>query len=99
MASTHVLPQDLYMSNMLKAVKIRERTKQDIVKPSNGIIHHLRSMHRCTIELFMICHFCTKFREILQKSLFDRSMQVALESHKRLNACKEVKKLVPLRTN
>ncbi|KAM5164548.1 tumor necrosis factor alpha-induced protein 3 isoform 1-T1 [Mantella aurantiaca] len=99
MANTQVLPQDLHMSNMLKAVKIRERTKQDLVKPSNGIIHHFRTMHRFTIELFMICHFCTKFREILQKSLFDRSMQVALESHKRLNACKEVKRLVPLRTN
>lgn len=87
------------MSNMLKAVKIRERTPQDIVKPSNGIIHHLGTMHRYTIELFMICQFCTRFREILQKTLFNRSMQVALESHKKLNACKEVKKLVPLRTN
>lgn len=99
MANTQHLPQDLHMSNMLKAVKIRERTKQDIVKPSNGIIHHFRTMHRFTIELFMICQFCAKFREILQKSLFDRSMQVALESHKRLNACKEVKKLAPLKTN
>ncbi|XP_040285140.1 tumor necrosis factor alpha-induced protein 3 isoform X1 [Bufo bufo] len=99
MATQQVLPQDLYMSNMLKAVKIRERTPQDIVKPSNGIIHHLRSMHRYTIELFMVCQFCTRFREILQKTLFDRSMQVALESHKKLNACKEVKKLAPLRTN
>ncbi|KAG9493447.1 tumor necrosis factor alpha-induced protein 3 [Eleutherodactylus coqui] len=99
MATQQVLPQDLYMSNMLKAVKIRERTPQDIVKPSNGILHHLRTMHRYTIELFMICQFCTRFREILQKTLFNRSMQVALESHKKLNACKEVKKLFPLRTN
>ncbi|XP_069582057.1 tumor necrosis factor alpha-induced protein 3 isoform X2 [Ranitomeya imitator] len=99
MATQQVLPQDLYMSNMLKAVKIRERTPQDIVKPSNGIIHHFRTMHRFTIELFMICQFCTRFREILQKTLFNRSMQVALESHKKLNACKEVKKLAPLRTH
>ncbi|XP_068087762.1 tumor necrosis factor alpha-induced protein 3-like isoform X2 [Hyperolius riggenbachi] len=99
MANLQVLPQDLYMSNMLKAVKIREKTPQDIAKPSNGIIHHFKSMHRFTIELFMICHFCSKFREILQKCLFDRSMQATLESHKRLNACRELKKLVPLRTN
>ncbi|KAM3932146.1 tumor necrosis factor alpha-induced protein 3 [Leptodactylus fuscus] len=99
MATQQILPQDLYMSNMLKAVKIRERAPQDIEKPSNGIIHHFRTMHRYTIELFMICQFCTRFREILQKTLFNRSMQIALESHKKLNACKEVKKLVPLRTN
>ncbi|XP_069831110.1 tumor necrosis factor alpha-induced protein 3 [Dendropsophus ebraccatus] len=99
MATQRVLPEDLYMSNMLKAVKIRERTPQDIVKPSNGIIHHFGTMHRYTIELFMICQFCTRFREMLQKTLFHRSMQIALESHKKLNACKEVKKLVPLRTN
>ncbi|KAM9315693.1 tumor necrosis factor alpha-induced protein 3 [Gastrophryne carolinensis] len=98
MASPQLLPQDLYMSNMLKAVKIRERATQDIMKPSNGIISHLRTMHRFTIELFMICHYCSKFREILQRSLFDRSMQDALESNKRINACREVKKLVPLRT-
>ncbi|XP_075059241.1 tumor necrosis factor alpha-induced protein 3 [Mixophyes fleayi] len=99
MANQQVLPQDLYMSNMLKAVKIRERTPQDIVKPSNGIIHHFRTMHRYTMELFMICQFCTKFREMLQKNLFNRTMQVALESRKKLNSCKEVKKLIPLRTN
>ncbi|KAG8582895.1 hypothetical protein GDO81_008214 [Engystomops pustulosus] len=99
MAAQQILPKDLYMSNMLKAVKIRERAPQDIEKPSNGIIHHFRTMHRYTIELFMICQFCTRFRDILQKTLFNRSMQVALESQKKLNACKEVKKLVPLRTN
>ncbi|XP_056422626.1 tumor necrosis factor alpha-induced protein 3 isoform X2 [Hyla sarda] len=99
METQQALPQDLYMSNMLKAVKIRERTPKDIVKPSNGIIYHFGTMHRYTIELFMICQFCTRFREILLKTLFDRSMQVELESHKKLNACKEVKKLAPLRTN
>ncbi|XP_063773485.1 tumor necrosis factor alpha-induced protein 3 isoform X2 [Pseudophryne corroboree] len=99
MAKQQVLPQDLYMSNMLKAVKIRERTPEDLVKPSNGIIHHFRTMHRYTMELFMICQFCKTFRELLQKNLFNRSMQVALESCKKLNACKEVKKLIPLRTN
>ncbi|KAM4695232.1 tumor necrosis factor alpha-induced protein 3 isoform 2-T3 [Discoglossus pictus] len=99
MASQQVLPQALYMSNMLKAMKIRERMPQDIVKPSNGIIHHFKTMHRYTLEMFRICQFCTLFREILQKSLIDRAMQVALECPKKLNACREVKKLVPLKTN
>ncbi|KAM4771518.1 tumor necrosis factor alpha-induced protein 3 [Rhinophrynus dorsalis] len=99
MASQQVLPQDLYMINMLKAVKIRERTPRDIVRPSNGIIHHFKTMHRHTIEMFMICQFCVQFREILQKSLIDRAMQVALECQKKLNFCREVKKLVPLKTN
>ncbi|CAH2250511.1 tumor necrosis factor alpha-induced 3 [Pelobates cultripes] len=99
MANQQGLPQDLYMSNMLKAIKIRDKTPQDIVKPSNGIIHHFKTMHQYTIEMFMICQFCSQFREILQNCLVDRAMQIALESQKKLNACKEVKRLVPLKTN
>ncbi|KAM8945549.1 tumor necrosis factor alpha-induced protein 3 [Pelodytes ibericus] len=99
MANQKGLPQDLYMSNMLKAVTIRNRTPQDIVRPSNGIIHHFKTMHRYTIEMFMICQFCSQFREILQKCLIDIAMQLALESQKKLNACREVKRLVPLKTN
>ncbi|XP_075453945.1 tumor necrosis factor alpha-induced protein 3 [Ascaphus truei] len=99
MTSEQVLPQALYMSNMLKAVKIRERTPQDIVRPSNGIIHHFKTMHKHTLEMFRIFHFCLQFREILQKALIDRAMQVALECPKKLNWCREVRKLVPLKTN
>ncbi|XP_053566892.1 tumor necrosis factor alpha-induced protein 3 [Bombina bombina] len=99
MASPQVIPKSLYMSNMLKAVKIRERTPGDIERPSNGIIYHFKTMHRYTLEMFRICQFCSLFREILQKSLIDRAMQVALECPKKLNACREVKKLVPLKTN
>ncbi|OCT78000.1 TNF alpha induced protein 3 S homeolog isoform X1 [Xenopus laevis] len=99
MASQQGLPQDLYMSNMLKAVKIRKMAQKDIVRHSSGIIHHFETMHRYTIELFMICHFCVQFQKILQKSLVDRAMQIALESHKKLNACREVKKLIPLKAH
>ncbi|XP_053316795.1 tumor necrosis factor alpha-induced protein 3 [Spea bombifrons] len=99
MANQQVLPQDLYMSNMLKAVKIRDKTPQDIIRPSNGIIHHFKTMHRHTIEMFMVCQFCSQFRELLQNCLIDRAMQLALESQKQLNACREVKRLVPLKTN
>uniref|UniRef100_A0A8C5QLD2 ubiquitinyl hydrolase 1 n=1 Tax=Leptobrachium leishanense TaxID=445787 RepID=A0A8C5QLD2_9ANUR len=98
MANQQGLPQDLYMSNMLKAIQIRKKTPQDIVKSSNGIIHHFQTMHRYTIEMFMILQFCSPFREILQNSLVDKAMQIALESQKKLNACREVKKLVPLKT-
>lgn len=87
------------MSNMLKAIEIRKRTSQDIVKSSNGIIHRFQTMHRYTIEMFMIYQFCTQFREILQNSLVDKAMQLTLESQKKLNSCREVKRLVPLKTN
>ncbi|XP_029452344.1 tumor necrosis factor alpha-induced protein 3 isoform X2 [Rhinatrema bivittatum] len=99
MATQQVLPQALYMSNMLKAVKIRERMPEDIARPSNGIIHHFKTMHRYTLEMFRTCQFCPAFREILQKALLDRSIQTALESQRKLNWCREVRKLVPLKTN
>uniref|UniRef100_A0A8C8SRZ5 ubiquitinyl hydrolase 1 n=1 Tax=Pelusios castaneus TaxID=367368 RepID=A0A8C8SRZ5_9SAUR len=99
MAGQQVLPQALYLSNMLKAVKIRERTPEDLVKPTNGIIHHFKTMHRYTVEMFRMCQFCPQFREILQKALIDRSTQMSLEHQRKLNWCKEVRKLVPLKTN
>uniref|UniRef100_A0A8C0PVP6 Tumor necrosis factor alpha-induced protein 3 n=1 Tax=Canis lupus familiaris TaxID=9615 RepID=A0A8C0PVP6_CANLF len=94
-----LLPQALYLSNMRKAVKIRERTPEDIFKPTNGIIHHFKSMHRYTLEMFRTCQFCPQFREIIHKALIDRSIQASLESQKKLNWCREVRKLVALKTN
>ncbi|XP_034525087.1 tumor necrosis factor alpha-induced protein 3 isoform X3 [Ailuropoda melanoleuca] len=94
-----LLPQALYLSNMRKAVKIRERTPEDIFKPTNGIIHHFKSMHRYTLEMFRTCQFCPQFREIIHKALIDRNIQDSLESQKRLNWCREVRKLVALKTN
>ncbi|KAK6489567.1 tumor necrosis factor alpha-induced protein 3-like [Huso huso] len=96
-----MLPQFLFISNLLKAVKIRERVPNDVVKPSttNGIIPHLRSMHRCTLEMFRMSQFPQQFREVIQNALLDRAMQSSLEQEKKLNWCREVKKLVPLRTN
>lgn len=94
-----LLPQALYLSNMRKAVKIRERTPEDIFKPSNGIIHHFKTMHRYTLEMFRTCQFCPQFREIIHKALIDRSVQASLESQKKLNWCREVRKLVALKTN
>uniref|UniRef100_A0A8D0H4Z4 ubiquitinyl hydrolase 1 n=1 Tax=Sphenodon punctatus TaxID=8508 RepID=A0A8D0H4Z4_SPHPU len=99
MAGSQVLPQALYLSNMLKAVKIRERTPGDLIRPTNGIIHYFKTMHRCTIEMFRLCQFCPQFREILEKALIDRATQTSLERQKKLNWCREVKKLVPLKTN
>lgn len=93
------LPLALYLSNMRKAVKIRERTPEDIFKPTNGIIHHFKSMHRYTLEMFRTCQFCPQFREIIQKALIDRNIQASLESQKKLNWCREVRKLVALKTN
>ncbi|XP_070413422.1 tumor necrosis factor alpha-induced protein 3 isoform X1 [Equus przewalskii] len=95
----HVLPQALYLSNMRKAVKIRERTPEDLFKPTNGIIHHFKSMHRYTLEMFRTCQFCPQFREIIHKALIDRNIQASLESQKKLNWCREVRKLVALKTN
>ncbi|XP_051020067.1 tumor necrosis factor alpha-induced protein 3 isoform X2 [Acomys russatus] len=94
-----LLPQALYLSNMRKAVKIRERTPEDIFKPTNGIIHHFKSMHRYTLEMFRTCQFCPQFRETIHKALIDRSIQASLESQKKLNWCREVRKLVALKTN
>ncbi|KAG8510829.1 Tumor necrosis factor alpha-induced protein 3 [Galemys pyrenaicus] len=94
-----VLPQALYLSNMRKAVKIRERTPEDIFKPTNGISHHFKSMHRYTLEMFRTCQFCPQFRDIIHKALIDRSIQNSLENQKKLNWCREVRKLVPLKTN
>ncbi|XP_006030316.1 tumor necrosis factor alpha-induced protein 3 isoform X1 [Alligator sinensis] len=99
MTGQQVLPQALYLSNMLKAVKIRERTPEDLVRPPDGIIHHFKTMHRYTIEMFRMCQFSPPFREILQKALIDRATQVSLEHQKKLNWCMEVRKLVPLKTN
>ncbi|XP_053880173.1 tumor necrosis factor alpha-induced protein 3 [Malaclemys terrapin pileata] len=99
MACQQVLPQALYLSNMLKAVKIRERIPEDLVIPTNGIIHHFKTMYRYTVEMFRMCQFCPPFREILQKALIDRSTQSSLEHQRKLNWCREVRKLVPLKTN
>ncbi|KAM9383483.1 tumor necrosis factor alpha-induced protein 3 isoform 1-T1 [Phaethornis superciliosus] len=99
MAGQHILPQALYQSNMLKAMKIRERTPEDLVRPPTGIIHHFRTMHRYTIEMFRMGQFCPQFRETLQKALTDQSAQTSLERQRKLNWCMEVRRLVPLKTN
>lgn len=95
------LPKFLFLSNLLKAVRVQERVPNDVVKPSasGGVVHHLRSMHRHTLEMIRINHFPQGFREVIQAAILDRAMQVSLEQEKRLNWCREVKKLVPLRTN
>ncbi|KAM9233287.1 tumor necrosis factor alpha-induced protein 3 isoform 2-T2 [Dugong dugon] len=94
-----LLPLALYLSNMRKAVKIRERTPEDIFKPTNGIIHHFKTMHRYTLEMFRTCQFCPQFREIIHKALIDRNIQASLEGQRKLNWCREVRKLVALKTN
>ncbi|NWI19376.1 TNAP3 protein, partial [Crypturellus soui] len=99
MAGQHILPQALYHSNMLKAVKIRERAPEDLVKSPSGVIYHFRTMHRYTIEMFRMCQFCPQFRELLQKALTDQTTQTSLERQRKLNWCMEVRKLVPLKTN
>lgn len=95
------LPKFLFVSNLLKAMKIRERVPNDVVKPSasGGPLHHLRGMHRYTLEMIRMSQFPQAFREIIQSAILDRAMQTSLEQEKRLNWCREVKKLVPLRTN
>lgn len=95
------LPKFLFVSNLLKAVKIRQRVPNDVVKPSNcsGLMHHLRGMHRYTLEMIAMNHFPQAFREVVQAAILDRAMQATLEQEKKLNWCREVKKMVPLRTN
>uniref|UniRef100_W5NEC4 ubiquitinyl hydrolase 1 n=1 Tax=Lepisosteus oculatus TaxID=7918 RepID=W5NEC4_LEPOC len=95
------LPKFLFVSNLLKTVKIRERVPDDVVKPTPPlrIIHHLRSMHRYTLEMFRTSQFPQRFREVIQAALLDQAMQTSLEREKKLNWCREVKRLVPLRTN
>ncbi|XP_062980681.1 tumor necrosis factor alpha-induced protein 3 [Elgaria multicarinata webbii] len=99
MAGSQIIPQALYLSNMLKAVKIRERMPEDLVKCANGMIHHFKTMHRYTVEMFRMCQFCPQFQEILQKALLDQATQTSLERQRKLNWCREVKKLMPLKTN
>uniref|UniRef100_H3B3Q6 ubiquitinyl hydrolase 1 n=1 Tax=Latimeria chalumnae TaxID=7897 RepID=H3B3Q6_LATCH len=96
-----LLPQFLFGSNMLKAVKIRDRIPEDIVKPcsTNGIIHHLKGMHRYTLEMFRTSQFVPQYRDLILQALIDRKIQTTLEGQKKLNWCREVRKLVPLRTN
>ncbi|XP_061915020.1 tumor necrosis factor alpha-induced protein 3 isoform X2 [Entelurus aequoreus] len=95
------LPKFLFVSNLLKAVKIRQRVPNDVVKPaaSDGLMHHLRGMHRYTLEMIAMNHFPQAFREVVQAAILDRAMQASLEQEKKLNWCREVKKMVPLRTN
>lgn len=95
------LPKFLFVSNLLKAVKIRQRVPNDVVKPSNGggLMHHLRGTHRYTLEMIAMNHFPQAFREVVQAAILDRAMQATLEQEKKLNWCREVKKMVPLRTN
>ncbi|CAL9687767.1 unnamed protein product [Knipowitschia caucasica] len=95
------LPKFLFVSNLLKAVKIRQRVPNDVVKPtaSIGVMHHLRGMHRYTLEMIAMNHFPQAFREVVQAAILDRAMQASLEQEKKLNWCREVKKMVPLRTN
>lgn len=95
------LPKFLFVSNLLKAVKIRQRVPNDVVKPSksSGLMHHLRGMHRYTLEMIAMNHFPQAFREVVQAAILDRAMQTTLEQEKKLNWCREVKKMVPLRTN
>uniref|UniRef100_A0AAQ5XI71 ubiquitinyl hydrolase 1 n=1 Tax=Amphiprion ocellaris TaxID=80972 RepID=A0AAQ5XI71_AMPOC len=95
------LPKFLFVSNLLKAVKIRQRVPNDVVKPatSGGLMHHLRGMHRYTLEMIAMNHFPQAFREVVQAAILDRAMQASLEQEKKLNWCRELKKMVPLRTN
>uniref|UniRef100_A0AAX7UEH7 ubiquitinyl hydrolase 1 n=1 Tax=Astatotilapia calliptera TaxID=8154 RepID=A0AAX7UEH7_ASTCA len=95
------LPKFLFVSNLLKAVKIRQRVPNDVVKPaaSGGLMHHLRGMHRYTLEMIAMNHFPQAFREVVQAAILDRAMQASLEKEKKLNWCGELKKMVPLRTN
>ncbi|XP_037127302.1 tumor necrosis factor alpha-induced protein 3 [Syngnathus acus] len=95
------LPKFLFVSNLLKAVKIRQRVPNDVLKPaaSGGLMHHLRGMHRYTLEMIAMNHFPQAFREVVQAAILDRVMQASLEQEKKLNWCREVKKMVPLRTN
>lgn len=94
------LPKFLFVSNLLKAVKIRQRVPNDVVKPStSGLMHHLRGMHRYTLEMIAMNHFPQAFREVVQAAILDRAMQASLEQEKKLNWCRELKKMVPLRTN
>uniref|UniRef100_UPI0037E9180E tumor necrosis factor alpha-induced protein 3 isoform X1 n=1 Tax=Semicossyphus pulcher TaxID=241346 RepID=UPI0037E9180E len=95
------LPKFLFVSNLLKAVKIRQRVPNDVVKPAStgGLMHHLRGMHRYTLEMIAMNHFPQAFREVVQAAILDRAMQASLEQEKKLNWCREVKKMVPLRTN
>lgn len=95
------LPKFLFVSNLLKAMKIRQRVPNDVVKPaaSGGLMHHLRGMHRYTLEMIAMNHFPQAFREVVQAAILDRAMQASLEQEKKLNWCREVKKMVPLRTN
>lgn len=52
MAGQHVLPQALYQSNMLKAVKIRERTPEDLVKPqwNNSPFQDYAQIHHRNVQ-------------------------------------------------
>ncbi|XP_077585946.1 tumor necrosis factor alpha-induced protein 3 isoform X2 [Stigmatopora nigra] len=96
------LPKFLFVSNLLKAVKIRQRVPNDVVKPAaggGGLMRHLRGMHRYTLEMIAMNHFPQAFREVVQAAILDRIMQASLEQGKKLNWCREVKKMVPLRTN
>nr|XP_046210650.1 tumor necrosis factor alpha-induced protein 3-like [Oncorhynchus gorbuscha]XP_046210651.1 tumor necrosis factor alpha-induced protein 3-like [Oncorhynchus gorbuscha] len=95
------LPKFLFVSNLLKAVKIRERVPNDVVKPagSESLMHHLRGMHRYTLEMISMSQFPQAFQQVIQAAILDRAMQSSLEQEKKLNWCHEVKKMVPLRTN
>ncbi|XP_066552902.1 tumor necrosis factor alpha-induced protein 3 isoform X1 [Amia ocellicauda] len=97
----NILPKLLFVSNLLKAVKIRERVPNDLAKPNPArrLIHHLKIMHRYTLEMFRMSQFPLEFREVIQAAILDRGMQTSLEQEKKLNWCREVKRLVPLRTN
>ncbi|XP_038623944.1 tumor necrosis factor alpha-induced protein 3 isoform X1 [Tachyglossus aculeatus] len=99
MSDRRVLPPALCLSNLRKAVKIRERTPGDLAKPAGGIIRHFQTMHRYSLEMFRTCQFGLPFRDLVHRALVDRGLQASLEDKKKLNWCREVRRLVALKTN
>lgn len=97
----NLLPQFLSASNLTKDVRLREKIQTDLLKPTsaNGLMHHFKGLHKYTVELFRQSHFSPQFRTIIQEALLDRAQQNALQGNWSLNWCREVKRLVPLKTN
>ncbi|XP_072356217.1 tumor necrosis factor alpha-induced protein 3-like isoform X1 [Scyliorhinus torazame] len=101
MERTGILPDTLADSNLIKAAKLRALIREDIIKPTSAdpLIHHLNTLHVCTVQLCSTKGYPAKFRRILEQALLDVAAWKALQEARTLNWCKEVRKQFPLKVS
>ncbi|XP_048413758.1 tumor necrosis factor alpha-induced protein 3-like [Stegostoma tigrinum] len=92
------LPHTLSDSNLIKAVKLRGAISEDIVRPTSGkLLHHLKSLHEYTLQLYSTKGYQRRFRRSLEQALFDEEVCQTLQEARVLNWSREVRRQFPLK--